>query len=484
MKPFPRRLKKYFRLIRFKGFALKRKIQLLLRKRLGSIAAKARRFLDWLPWPESLKLKLTLGMSALALCILTVTYYGLSYTARQAATGQAEDQSIDLLNFFSTIIAESVAANDRMQIHLQAQALLQKGVHALAIIDNNGAVLYASPAGWGEEAIRSAAGLKPYHDAMLGTKSLNGMTCLHATRPIRFGNSPLGMIHLWLDRTQLENRIQKANAFIYPIFIFGFLLMLLVSFWVFHTTFRTLKRMSHLAQRIGSGDLSVRVPVKGKDEVAGFCQAFNDMVDGLCKAQAEIQRNYLNSIQAMISAVEAKDSYTKGHCLRVQHYAKEIIEQIKGLSADQKSRIEIAALLHDIGKIGIPETILLKKKPLNRKELEIIRNHVTMAEKILQHLDSRKEIARWVRHHHERWDGLGYPDGLRGEAIPLASRIIAVADSIDAMRTHRPYRQALTWEETLETLAVEKGKQFDPMIVEHALAVLHSRVRQRMEIAV
>jgi HD-GYP domain-containing protein (c-di-GMP phosphodiesterase class II) len=141
--------------------------------------------------------------------------------------------------------------------------------------------------------------------------------------------------------------------------------------------------------------LSERVPISGRDEVAAFCQAFNRMVDGLSKAQEEILRRHLETIRAMISAVEAKDSYTQGHCVRVQDYTARILEHFPGISISERRRIETSALLHDIGKIGIPDEILLKEGRLSKKEMAVVRTHVLIGEKILQHLDSMRDIAHW-----------------------------------------------------------------------------------------
>jgi putative nucleotidyltransferase with HDIG domain len=262
--------------------------------------------------------------------------------------------------------------------------------------------------------------------------------------------------------------------------------MFLLGAVVLQAPFRALKRLSALAERIGSGDLSGRVPVKGRDEVASFCKVFNAMADGLCQAREEIHHNHLEAIQAMISAVEAKDSYTQGHCVRVQRYTRDILERLEYSPPETRALIETAALLHDIGKIGIPDSILLKHDRLTRREAQIIHTHVTVGETILRHIESLQKISRWVRHHHERWDGLGYPDGLRGEAAPFASRVIGVADAVDAMLTDRPYRKALGPEEVAKVLEEGKGKQFDPQIVDCAILLLEGKwddvVRPRISV--
>jgi putative nucleotidyltransferase with HDIG domain len=177
-------------------------------------------------------------------------------------------------------------------------------------------------------------------------------------------------------------------------------------------------------------------------------------------------------IQTMISVVEAKDPYTRGHCLRVQRLTRRLLEGVENISDEVKAKIETTALLHDIGKIGIPDNVLLKKGKLTREQVAVLRSHVLVGERILRHHDSLRDVSRWVRHHHEQWSGLGYPDGLRGEAIPLPSRIIAVADAVDAMLTERPYRKALSIERTREAIREGRGTQFDPAVADRAVALL------------
>lgn len=438
---------------------------------LGKKILNAKRLRQRLPRIESLKLKLTLGSTAVAVGILVITYSTLSSKAREAASSQAQKRAGELLSYFSESIAESMAQGDRMQVHIHAQAMLNNGVHAISVTTSDGKVLFAPKPELQDNSLYSAQEVTSDANGIVGTVDVNGKTFIHTAKAIQFGDRPAGVAHLWLERSELEQRIQKAHAFIYPIFVTGFVLMFFLSIAVLNSPFRALKRLTFEAQRIGQGDLSVRVPVDGEDEVARFCQAFNSMVDGLCQARAEVTRKHLETIKAMISAVEAKDSYTQGHCVRVRHYTRQILKNMPE-SSRLKEDIETAALLHDIGKIGIPEHILSKDDRLDPAEVEVIRTHVTIGANILLHLDSMKEIARWIRHHHERWDGMGYPNGLRGDAIPLSSRVIAVADCMDAMLTDRPYRAALSREEAVQRLIEGKSRQFDPQIVDYAVLVL------------
>jgi len=185
----------------------------------------------------------------------------------------------------------------------------------------------------------------------------------------------------------------------------------------------------------------------------------------LMEALNELRRIHKETVRILASAVEEKDPYTKGHSNNVRLYAKALADKL-GFSEKKIERLEYAALLHDIGKIAISQEILDKPGPLTKKELEIVRQHPIIGERIISNVDFFKDIAPLVRHHHERWDGQGYPDGLRGEEIPFGARLLAVVDSFDAMTSNRPYRNALPLEQVLEIIEKNKGKQFDPDIAQ------------------
>lgn len=433
------------------------------------------------PRIQSLKVKLTLCAGVVAAAILLLTYGTLSSSARRVAAEQAQEHVEEVLSYFSGIFAEAVAAGDRMQVHLLARALLDNGVQALCVTDKAGDVIYSSRPVEGQRVALPALDAKPFKSGLLGTITVDGKAHLQAASTVRFGSAPVGMLHLLLNSTDLEGRMQKATAFTYPVLAVGFILMLGLCAVTLRMPFRALKRLTEAAESIGAGDLSSRVPVSGRDEVAAFCAAFNKMVDSLSSAREEILIRNIETIRAMVSAVEAKDSYTQGHCVRVRGYVGKILDGFPRIASEERERILTAALLHDIGKIGIPDDLLLKEHRLGKNQMEVVREHVIIGERILLHCESMKEAARWVRHHHERWDGLGYPDGLRGEAIPFASRVIGVADCIDAMLTDRPYRDALVPSKVVKALEEEKGKQFDPQVAERAIAFLSLEPDKKQE---
>lgn len=177
----------------------------------------------------------------------------------------------------------------------------------------------------------------------------------------------------------------------------------------------------------------------------------------------ELQATYVSTIKVLISTIEAKDSYTKGHTERVARYARMLAEEMD-LPKKELDIISFGASLHDIGKLGVYEDILNKPSDLTANEWKIIRSHPEVGEKIIKSMKFLEASCDLVRHHHERLNGTGYPDGLKGEEISVGTRIVAVADSFDAMTSDRPYRKAFTVPEALEQLRKQKDK-FDQAIV-------------------
>lgn len=175
---------------------------------------------------------------------------------------------------------------------------------------------------------------------------------------------------------------------------------------------------------------------------------------------------YHDIIESLVTALEAKDYYTRGHSERVASMTYELSKSL-GIKGIELENIHIAAHLHDIGKIGVPDKILNKKGKLLTHEWEYIKTHPKIGFDILSKSNRLKHISKIVLYHHERWDGKGYPKGLSQMDIPLGSRIIAVCDSIDAMTSNRPYREAMSFEECINEILINKGLMFDPVIVEH-----------------
>jgi ribonuclease P protein subunit RPR2 len=179
----------------------------------------------------------------------------------------------------------------------------------------------------------------------------------------------------------------------------------------------------------------------------------------------ELQRSYMATVRALANAVEARDAYTGKHAERVAAYGLEIARASDATVADDP-QIEFGFLLHDVGKVAIPDAILFKPEPLTEEEHRLMARHPLIGWEILRGIDFLGEAKAVVRSHHERWDGAGYPDGLLGEDIPLAARVFAIADTLDALTTDRPYRTGTALPEARQIIAVGAGTQFDPRLIE------------------
>jgi len=188
----------------------------------------------------------------------------------------------------------------------------------------------------------------------------------------------------------------------------------------------------------------------------------------------QLEQSLLDTIETLNAAVEARDPYTAGHSQRVRRVALAVGRSLQ-LDPRQLETLGTAALFHDIGKIGMPDSILTKTDHLTPAEAALMREHVTRGADIIAKFPPFQSAIPAMRHHHERWDGLGYPDGLAGDAIPLEAAIIGLADAWDAMTTDRPYATALSLNEAMMQIRAGRGKQFNPAVVDAFWQVARQR---------
>jgi HD-GYP domain-containing protein (c-di-GMP phosphodiesterase class II) len=236
---------------------------------------------------------------------------------------------------------------------------------------------------------------------------------------------------------------------------------------------------------MSEGDLSQRVDVPGTFELAELAEGFNHMggelgksIEKLKLAARENQELFLNSIRALAAAVDAKDPYTRGHSERVARYSVAIARHLD-LPADEVKKVRIAALLHDVGKIGIDDRILRKPTALTDEEFEVMKLHPVKGALIMGQIPQLKWIIPGMRYHHEKWDGTGYPDGLAAEEIPMLARIISVADTFDAMTTTRPYQKAMKSDYVVTRIKTFAGSRYDSRVVD---ALERALVRHDLEV--
>ena len=221
----------------------------------------------------------------------------------------------------------------------------------------------------------------------------------------------------------------------------------------------------------------------GSDQLLAYARDLRETVQAERAQRRLLQQAYRQTISTLTDALDAKSRATGHHSLRVQRYAVELTEAVEPRLLDDPS-LEYGFLLHDIGKIAIPEAILEKRGALESEERLVMQRHPLIGTELLSGVPMLEgEGLQVVRSHHERWDGQGYPDGLRGEEIPPVARIFAVADTLDAMTTDRPYRMRCGWERAVDEILRESGRQFDPNVV-RAFATRAQRLhRTQLELA-
>jgi HAMP domain-containing protein len=235
---------------------------------------------------------------------------------------------------------------------------------------------------------------------------------------------------------------------------------------------RPVARLVEGTQTLAQGSFGGVVPVEGTPEIAELARTFNEASRQLAKYDKEnrellaaVERGYLETLRALVNAIEAKDPYTAGHSQRTAEVAVAIAQTMK-LPDEQVTEIEFGGLLHDIGKIGIAENILRKPAVLDDAEMKIMRGHPDIGDAIMHDIDLLKKIRPMVRNHHERFDGSGYPDGLKGEQIPLGARIIAAADTYDAITSDRCYQPGRPPKEAIPILKRLSGLTLDGLVVD------------------
>jgi diguanylate cyclase (GGDEF)-like protein/putative nucleotidyltransferase with HDIG domain len=208
------------------------------------------------------------------------------------------------------------------------------------------------------------------------------------------------------------------------------------------------------------------------------CNIYNNNMDVFSKySNKDINKELLmDSVLALAEAVDAKDEYTGEHSKMVSKYSILLAEKL-GFTESEKNKLRIGSLLHDCGKIGIPDNIINKPEKLSDEEFAIIKNHTLLGNNIIKHITNDQEIVNSVRSHHERWDGRGYPDGISGNSIHLFARIVCIADVYHAMTSDRPYREALTKEKAIDEFKRGKGTQFDPMLVDVFVEIIEDSMQ-------
>jgi len=238
-------------------------------------------------------------------------------------------------------------------------------------------------------------------------------------------------------------------------------------------------KLAEKSLAVAAGDFKQRIELKTRNEIGQLAETYNYMTEQLDLYDRNMRDLFISTIKSLAAAIDAKDPYTRGHSDRVSRFSLAIAREM-GLDKNTLERVQIAALLHDVGKIGIDDAVLRKPDRLTDEEFAVIKRHPAMGANIMEPIKQLKDIIPGMRHHHEAFDGNGYPEGLAGGEIPLIARVIAVADTFDAMTSDRLYQKAMDDDFVIKTLMHLSGVRFDPKVVQ-AFITAHPKIRQRRE---
>lgn len=277
----------------------------------------------------------------------------------------------------------------------------------------------------------------------------------------------LGVDILADDIYKMQQEIKRRMLLV---FLSGILFCCLLGILISGSVSNPIKKLAEGTRQLAGENLGYRVVVRSRDEIGELADSFNKMAASLSESRQRLRNYFFKVTQSLVRALEAKDAYTQGHSERVANLARKIALEL-GVSPEKAELIWCVAELHDIGKLLIHENILNKKEKLDPEEWKTLQEHPVAGEKILEPVLD-EELLRVIRSHHERVDGKGYPDGLKGDEIDLPSQIVSVADAYDAMTSVRSYRKPLIPEDAAREIQRASGIQFRPEVVNAFLRVI------------
>jgi HD-GYP domain-containing protein (c-di-GMP phosphodiesterase class II) len=364
-----------------------------------------------------------------------------------------------------------------------ARELLDAGLPIVFVVDQNGkAVAHPDAAiafaerpmtdlkvvqDWLESGSQVQSALSPFALERDG-KSI-AMLGSYATAELD-PNSLLAVIAIQDESAALASVRDMRNQ-VFFVSLLAAMLALICGFYFAEKLTRPVRELAAGATRIAGGDFSQRVKVLGRTELGDLGSSFNQMTDRIECFVLDLQRSaeenkelFLGTVKALAAAIDGKDPYTRGHSERVSRFSVATAEGL-GLDEGEVEKIRISALLHDVGKIGIDDRILKKPAALDDQEFEIMKTHPQKGYKIMSQIPAMREFLPGMYMHHEMINGQGYPQGLKGEEIPMQARIVSVADTFDAMTTERPYQAAMELEAALTRLKSFVGTRYDARVV-------------------
>lgn len=432
-------------------------------------------------------LKKRLGGIGLKLCIFTVALIVLVTTGVSLVVVDVMDQVLlrslirrgtSIALSAATPAAYSILANDRLALDNLAAKIkqAQDDLVYVAIVDREGIVLAHDQLDQVGTVFSEPRGIALERGENYAVSRID--RGYEFRIPIRFNASRIGTVVLGIDARPLAEARGAARNQILLIALAAVLVGAAGALALSTLMTNPVRRLIGGVIRIRTGDYRVKLPVSSRDELGVLTRSFNEMArvirsqkEGLESYALELEDSYISTVRILAAALDARDNYTYGHSARVANLAL-LLGRRLGLSASELKDLEMSCFLHDIGKIRVPDRVLNKKAPLDDGEHRLIRQHPEHGAEILCLAESLHKYIPVVLQHHERHDGRGYPQNLKGEQIHPYARIVSLVDAYDAMTSGRPYRQALSHAAAIEEIRVFSGTQFAPELTEQFIEVL------------
>ncbi len=314
--------------------------------------------------------------------------------------------------------------------------------------------------------------IAPAHDVAIVRGQYEGVDSFEFSHPIYFADQHVGSVVVAVSAAQLVASTALAHRQIFAVATFVMILALLGAILVAQIFTRPIERLADGVSRLQKDEYVDDVPVRSRNELGMLIRNFNKMARTIQKQKASLQgyaedleSSYNDIVRILAAALDARDNYTYGHSARVARFAVAVAEKLD-FSRDELKELEMGCLLHDIGKIHVRDAVLNKQCSLDAEETQEISQHPLLGSQILELAPSLHKYIAGVKHHHERFDGTGYPDRLSGDEIPLHAQILALADTYDAMTSSRPYRKGLSQEKAIAEIRRCSGSQFNPKLAE------------------
>jgi putative nucleotidyltransferase with HDIG domain len=429
---------------------------------------------------SSLFVLLLLVLTTLVFYIITVRIMSQHITNEVIKRAEALGRSMASTAGYS-LLSEDLLGLDNIVYKIKNS---NRDIEYIAIINPAGETLVHSEIKQAGQRFSPAEG-SVFRKSEDGTviKDVSGKSgnLLEISSPVMFMNKDLGFVILGINKSALVAAQQEAQKKMLS--VFAVILLLGVTSSLFLSSFltRPIQELSAGVTELKQGKRSRPLRIYSQDELGRLTESFNEMTalittqrDKLGKYAQDLEDAYISTVRVLAAAIDARDNYTLGHSTRVAQLSMELGREM-GFSKDELEELEIACLFHDVGKIKLPDSILLKEGKLDTLEQREMQRHTEYGAEILSKASTLLKYIPAVRHHHEWYDGSGYPDGLAGDKIPVTAAIMSLADVYDAMTSDRPYRPALTEEDARSKITDLAGKQFHPGLTRKFIRILEKK---------